>query len=157
MNMTLSIRHFHPGEETQVCELVTRVFDELVAPGLVPEGVEEFLSYVQPDSLRERSQTGYMTLVAALGDEMVGVIQIKSHHHVSLYFVDQAHLGKGIGKELWWRALAICRRERPDLAEITVNSSLYAVPIYEKLGFRQTRPEQVVNGIRFVPMVVGVR
>jgi predicted GNAT family N-acyltransferase len=157
MNMTLSIRHFHPGEETQVCELVTRVFDELVAPGLVPEGVEEFLSYVQPDSLRERSQTGYMTLVAALGDEMVGVIQIKSHHHVSLYFVDQAHLGEGIGKELWWRALAICRRERPDLAEITVNSSLYAVPIYEKLGFRQTRPEQVVNGIRFVPMVVGVR
>jgi GNAT superfamily N-acetyltransferase len=130
MNMTLSIRHFHPGEETQVCELVTRVFDELVAPGLVPEGVEEFLSYVQPDSLRERSQTGYMTLVATLGDEMVGVIQIKSHHHVSLYFVDQAHLGKGIGKELWWRALAICRRERPDLAEITVNSSLYAVPIF---------------------------
>jgi GNAT superfamily N-acetyltransferase len=156
MNETLSIRPMQPGEETQVCELVTRVFDATVAPDFVPEGIQEFLSFVQPDALQKRSRTGYMTLVATLGDEMVGVIQMKSYHHVSLYFVDQAHMREGIGKALWRRALAICRRERPDLTQITVNSSLYAVPIYEKLGFRQTKPEQVVNGIRFVPMVVGV-
>lgn len=156
MNETLSIRHMQPGEEAQVCELITQVFDEFVAPGFVPEGIEEFLSFVQPDALRERSRTGYTTLVATLGDEMAGVIQMKNHHHISLYFVDQAHMGEGIGKELWCRALAESRRERPDLAQITVNSSPYAVPVYEKLGFRQTMPEQVVNGIRFVPMVVGV-
>ena len=53
-------------------------------------------------------------------------------------------------------ALAICRREKPDLVAITVNSSPYAVPIYERLGFRQTKPEQVVDGIRIVPMAVEV-
>jgi GNAT superfamily N-acetyltransferase len=143
-----------PGEETRVCDLITRVFNEFVAPDFPPEGIEEFLKFVQPDALRDRSRAGYLTLVATLGDEMVGVIQMKGRDHISLYFVDQAHMGEGIGRDLWRQALGQCRRERPDLAEITVNSSLYAVPIYEKLGFRQTEAEQVVNGIRFVPMVV---
>lgn len=35
----------------------------------------------------------------------------------------------------------------------TVNSSPYAVKIYEHLGFRATDSEQTVNGLRFTPMV----
>jgi GNAT superfamily N-acetyltransferase len=156
MTASLSIQPIRPGQETPVCELITRVFDEFVAPDLSAEGAREFLKFVQPDALRERSRAGYLTLVARLGGEMAGVIQMKGYDHISLYFVDRAHMGRGIGRKLWRRALAICRRQRPDLAEITVNSSLYAVPIYEKLGFRQAKPEQVVNGIRYVPMVVGL-
>jgi predicted GNAT family N-acyltransferase len=154
MNTTLSIRLMQPGEETQVCELITQVFDELVAPDFSPEGVEEFLKYVQPDALRERSEANHFALVATLGKQIVGVIELRNHNHISLYFVDQAHLGMGIGKELWRRTLAICRRENPELPHISVNSSPYAVPIYEKLGFRQTKAEQVVHGIRFVPMAI---
>jgi predicted GNAT family N-acyltransferase len=36
--------------------------------------------------------------------------------------------------------------------EISVNSSLYAVEAYERLGFVATDTEQQKNGIRFVPM-----
>ena len=154
MNTTLSIQLMQPGEETQVCELITQVFDEFIAPDFSPEGVEEFLKYVQPDALRERSEANHFALVATLGEQIVGVIEIRNHNHISLYFVDQAHLWVGIGKELWRRALAICRRENPELPHISVNSSPYAVPIYEKLGFHQTKAEQVVHGIRFVPMVI---
>ncbi|WP_460645598.1 GNAT family N-acetyltransferase [Lacrimispora brassicae] len=35
---------------------------------------------------------------------------------------------------------------------MTVNSSPYAVEIYHKLGFVDTDTEQLVNGIRFIPM-----
>jgi len=35
---------------------------------------------------------------------------------------------------------------------MTVNSSLYAVEIYRRLGFVDTNTEQIVNGIRFIPM-----
>lgn len=153
-NTDLWFRLMQSGEETRVSDLVFRVFDEFVAPDFPPEGVEEFLRYIQPDVLRQRSATNHFALLAELGDEVVGVIELRDCEHISLYFVDRAHMGRGIGNELWRRALAICRRERPDLAEISVNSSLYAVPIYERLGFRQTKPEQMVNGIRFVPMVM---
>jgi len=36
--------------------------------------------------------------------------------------------------------------------KITVNSSPYAVKIYEKLGFVPDGNEQMVDGIRFTPM-----
>lgn len=154
MYESVAFRSLQPGEETRVCELVGRVFDEFVAPDFPPEGIEEFLKFIQPDALRERLGTDSFALLATLDDEVVGVIEIRDHEHISLYFVDQAHMGEGIGRELWCRALAICCQEMPNLVQVSVNSSLYAVPIYEKLGFRQTKPEQVVNGIRFVPMAV---
>ena len=40
-----------------------------------------------------------------------------------------------------------------DKQNITVNSSLYAVGIYEKLGFIKTAEAQTDSGIQFVPMV----
>jgi GNAT superfamily N-acetyltransferase len=157
MNPTFSIRPMQPGEETQVYELVMRVFDEYVAPDFPPEGVEEFLKFIQPDVLRHRSATDSIALLATLDDEVVGVIELRDLQHISLYFVDQAYMGQGIGRDLWRQALAICRRERPDLSHISVNASLYAVPVYERLGFRQWKPEQVVKGIRFVPMAFTLK
>lgn len=36
---------------------------------------------------------------------------------------------------------------------LTVNSSPYAVPAYEKLGFQLNGEEETVSGIRFQPMI----
>ena len=35
---------------------------------------------------------------------------------------------------------------------ITVNSSRYAVPIYEKIGFIKTEEEKEQDGLKFTPM-----
>lgn len=156
MNSPIVIRRMQPGEETRVAELVLRVFDEFVAPDFPPEGVEEFRKFVQPDVLGWRLARNHFALLATREDELLGVIEIRDGEHISLYFVDPAHMGQGIGRELWRRALAVCLREKPGLARISVNSSLYAVPVYERLGFRQTKPEQVVNGIRVVPMAISL-
>ncbi len=53
-------------------------------------------------------------------------------------------------------ALARCRAAEPDLQVITVNSSSYAVRIYEKMGFKATDVEQEENGIIFTPMKLTV-
>lgn len=39
-------------------------------------------------------------------------------------------------------------------SHVTVNSSAYAVPVYQHLGFVVMRPEQCVSGIRFTPMTL---
>lgn len=57
---------------------------------------------------------------------------------------------KGIGRGLLERASAECIKNGS--GKIDVNSSLFAVEIYQKLGFARTKPEQLLNGIRFVPM-----
>ena len=49
-------------------------------------------------------------------------------------------------------AIAVCWEHKPDLCRVGVHSSLWAAHVYEKLGFRQTKPEQESHGIRFVEM-----
>ena len=110
-----------------------------------------------PGSLAQRVQDNHFVLVAIAHDEIVGMIEVRDHDHVSLFFVDPRFHRRGIGKELMQRALDTCRHNRPDLQQIDVNSSSYGVPVYERLGFRPAAPEQVKNGIRFVPMVLELQ
>jgi ribosomal protein S18 acetylase RimI-like enzyme len=142
-----------PGEEGPVCSLVGRVFDEFVAPDCSPEGVREFLRYAEPGAMLNRVLGGdHFILVAVAHERIVGMIEMRECYHICLCFVDRAYQARGIGRSLWSRALDTCVQRRPGLCEVDVNSSLFAVPFYERLGFRTTGPEQVNGGIRFVPM-----
>ena len=148
----IEIRPLKQGEEARVCDLVLAVFDRFVAPEFSPEGREEFCRYVQPELLAERAQRDHAVLVAAAGERITGVIELRDGHHVSLFFVDEAYQGRGLGGRLFREALALGQAQAGAAGQISVNSSVYAVPIYERLGFAQTGSEETQNGIRFVPM-----
>jgi hypothetical protein len=48
-------------------------------------------------------------------------------------------------------------QEKAVMEAITVNSSPYAVPVYEKLGFWRMGTEEIKNGIRCVPLRLNMR
>jgi len=154
MAAPLIFRPIGKGEEEKVCNFVIHVFNEFIAPHYSQEGVNEFLKYVQPDALLQRLQKNHFTLLAMVQNRMVGMIEIRANNHVSLLFVDRSFQRKGISRELLRYALEICRKNKPDLREVTVNASPNAVPVYERLGFRPTRSEQIVHGIHFTPMIL---
>ena len=68
--------------------------------------------------------------------------------HIALFFVDGKYHMQGIGRQLW----NVMLRENPN-HELTVHSSLYAIPVYERLGFVKTGAIQTENGITYLPMV----
>ncbi len=151
-------RAIKAGEEQQVCDLVVRVFTESVAPLYSPEGVQEFLTYAaHPSHLRERLGANRFVLVAELQGRIVGAVEVRNCDHISLFFIDGKSQRKGIGRELWCQALDTCLANRPEVNKITVHSSPNAVEAYQRLGFQAEGPEQIVNGIRFVPMAFAVR
>ena len=154
IDKTLTYRPLSAKDTLEVSELVARVFNEFVAPEYSAEGVQEFQRYIQPSAFRARAQTNHFSLISLEQNKVVGVIEMGGYIHVSLLFVAPEFQRRGIAKELLRRALQICRANEPKLSEITVNSSSYAVPIYERLGFRRAGGRQVRNGIGFLPMVL---
>lgn len=66
---------------------------------------------------------------------------------MALFFVKGACHGRGIGRRLWNALL-----EDSAANAVTVHSSLFAVPVYEKLGFVRLGPDCETDGIRYVPM-----
>jgi predicted GNAT family N-acyltransferase len=62
--------------------------------------------------------------------------------------------GQGIASTLWDIAKEAAASDG-NTGRFTVNSSVNAVPIYERFGFVATGAVQVQNGIAFVPMELG--
>jgi GNAT superfamily N-acetyltransferase len=155
---SIKYQEMKPGEESEISGLVASVFMEFVAPGYAQEGVDEFLSFVTPEKIRGRVQAGEsFVLTAKEENALAGIIEIKNIDHVALLFVAKKYHRQGIAKKLFELALARSCSLKPELREVSVNSSPYAVNIYKRLGFKQTGPEQVLNGIRFIPLVCALR
>lgn len=126
-------------------------FNQFVRDDCTQEGIHEFFRATRVMVFNQPSNHFIMVVVAQ--GKIVGMIDIKENRHICLFFVDSSYQRQGVGKALLDHALAYCLRNTPEVTAIDVHSSLFAVPIYKKLGFRQTKPEQIRNGIRFVEMV----
>ena len=159
MDDALVYRYLQPGEETAVCNLVTRVFNEFIAPDYTDEGTREFNAYIEPERLASRYQSNHKVIVATIAthhDEIVGMLELRNGEHISLLFVDKRFQHKGISRRLVQQAIDICRQDNPNQRQMSVNSSPYALPVYKRLGFHVTQPEQVSHGIRYIPMVLDL-
>ncbi len=138
------IRELRKEEIGEALDLVSRVFQSYEVPDYTEEGVETF-----NQSIHEESYLAKLRWYGAFAPEgLVGVLATRSGGaHIALFFVEGKRHRQGIGKRLFQAAEADNHSER-----MTVNSSPYAVPVYHRLGFRDTDAEQVVNGLRFTPM-----
>lgn len=135
-------------EIQEALELIWQVFSQFEAPEYSPEGIEEFKAYIDLAGTKRRIEIQELKLWGyQQKNKLVGVIGIRPPAHISLLFVDPAYHRQGIARSLYQAASAAMGEPT-----ITVNSSPFAVPVYRRLGFKETTEEQTVNGIRFIPM-----
>ena len=114
------------------------------------KGAEFFLESITPEAIRSYiSDPSYYYLVAFQDEELAGVAALKEGTHLFHLFVAPPFQKKGLSRQLWD---AIQDGAKLDNSKFTVNSTPYAVPVYEKLGFNVTGPRTEMNGIAFVPM-----
>lgn len=125
-------------------DLVWKVFLKYEAPFYTKEGVETFHKFIT-DLNKMKTLTFYGMYD---NDKIIGVIATRNNgNHITLFFVDGNYHKKGIGTKLFKVVI-----ENATSRVITVNSSVYAVEVYHKLGFIDTDTEKIENGIRFTPM-----
>lgn len=142
----IEIRRISGNEIAQAIDLSWEVFLQFEAPEYSDEGVRTFR-----ESLDDKERAASLDWFGAFEDgRLVGTISVREPCHLGGFFVKADCHGKGYGRMLF----EAVKREYPNRA-ITVNSSPYAVPIYEHLGFRATDSEQTVTGVRFTPMIFG--
>ena len=143
-------REMQPGEEPAVCDLVARVFSEYVASDYEQAGIEEFFRFANPEALKERMQSDGFVLVAQQADALVGMLEFFPPDCIAMLFVTLRH--RGVAKQLLAQAIGKARSIDAELSRLIVHSSLYAVPIYQKMGFRKTGSAVTENGITYIPM-----
>lgn len=116
------------------------------------EGIEEFQNYIEKDNISPMIMANKMVAFTCLQEnKIVGFLALRPVHHISLLFVDKQFHRRGIAKALFEKAKKYVQTHTAQQI-ITVNSSPYAQPVYERLGFTAQGDEKTVNGITFIPM-----
>lgn len=90
----------------------------------------------------------YRHYVAESDAGLSGFIALRDESHVYHLFVRTDLHRQGVARALWEYAKSCSSHRR-----FTVNSSLFAVAVYERFGFVATDIPQTKNGLAFVPMV----
>ena len=140
----MEIRQLLNNKKDEALLFVKRVYIESKDESYSEQGIETFCNFVDNKKI-----TKSFKVYGAFEDNILkGVIATDSQkRHICLFFVDKVSQGKGIGKELI--NIVVNNNEN---SYITVNSSRYGVPIYEKLGFIKIEEEKEQDGLKFTPM-----
>ncbi len=145
----MKLRDAKAGDLKPITDLIIHCSEQFILPRLSDEGKQTYLRSHSLDQMKERiDQFQYQLLED--NEKIVGIVGMRRPSHLFHLHVAPERHGQGFGRMLWTaakdRAIQI---DRPD--KFTVNSSAYAVPFYEKLGFVAGKLE-VRNGVEYVPM-----
>ena len=140
----IEVKQLLNNEKDEALLFAKRVFIESENESYSKEGIETFCNFVDNKKI-----TKLFKVYGAFEDNILkGLIATdRRKRHINLFFVDKVSQGKGIGKKLM--NIVVNNNEN---SYITVNSSRYGVPIYEKLGFVKIEEEKEQDGLKFTPM-----
>ena len=150
------VRQLGQEEILPALHLIWEVFAEDTAPGYTPQGVVEFQKFIKYENIMQYVSKRDMVFFGAFeAGELLGASAVRTTGHICLFFVKKKYQRKGIGRMLFH---AMCQHCTQVLAvtRITVNAAPGSVEIYSHLGMRVKAPEEVKDGIRFVPMEMEV-
>jgi predicted GNAT family N-acyltransferase len=140
---------FSVGEETEISSLIIKIFDEFIGSEYSELGQQNFRSFASPKSILERNMNGNILLTYKINKQIVGIIEVRENKHICLFFVDPTHHNKGIGRQLMQKLLQMLVGKTESLS---VYSSKFAEPIYQKLGFKSLGKLKEKDGIKYIPM-----
>lgn len=111
-------------------------------------GAELFLESITANALAGYiADPRYRFYAAFDGADLAGFIAIRDGSHLFHLFVAPEFQRRGLATRLWQLATASGTSKA-----FTVNSTRFAVPVYERFGFVQSGPPAEKHGICFVPM-----
>lgn len=147
----MHIRPINASDLPAVAAMLRELSLEFVVNDTSADVATRFTEAHDEAALRDNMHAGDVCYVAELDQALAGFISVREQRHIFHLFVSKVHHGKGIARALWEHA-RLRTQPQGSSAIFTVNSSNYAVPVYERLGFVRTAPTQCKNGIYFNPM-----
>lgn len=119
---------------------------------LAPDGAgaEKFMQSMVPEAIA-RYVTGeeYQYWTGWLGGDLAGVVALRHGTHLFHLYVARRFHGQGLARQMWEVARAAAATAGQG---VTVNASVYGLPMYEHFGFVATRPRVEQDGVAYVPM-----
>jgi GNAT superfamily N-acetyltransferase len=148
----VTIRPAGPDDAEAISALETRLAEKFITPEYSGTGAAVLMESLTAEATKDRMGQGVWYFVAVEDDAIVGVAALIPRGHLYHLFVDEAHHNQGIARRLW-EMVRDEARAHGNPGRITVNSSRYAVPFYERIGFTKDGGVTEKNEVTCQPML----
>lgn len=147
----MRIRPIEDRDVPAVARLLQVLAREFIVNESTPEGASTFLRENDEAAIGRYIEQGHVYHVAESDGEIAGFIAIRDRAHLFHMFVAAKWQRQGVARKLWETARQAAI-DAGGCGNFTVNSSNFAVPVYEAMGFVRTAPMQSLKGLFFNPM-----
>ncbi|HEY0023092.1 MAG TPA: GNAT family N-acetyltransferase [Longimicrobium sp.] len=148
----ITIREATTDDAGHISALIASLARYFLADPDRPQDAAAFFETITPLAIADSIASGrYRYHLAESAGELAGIVGVRDAGHLYHLMVAEPFQRQGIASQLW----DLAKRAAADdgnTGRFTVNSSVNAVPVYERFGFRATGAVQVQNGIAFMPM-----
>ena len=147
----MQIRSIQDNDVPAVARLLKVLARQFIVHESSLVGAATFLRENEETAIRRYIALGHVYHVAEPDGDIAGFVAVRERNHLFHMFVGVRWQRQGVGRQLWEaaRAQAIAAGGS---GEFTVNSSNFAVPMYEAMGFVRTAPMQSMKGLLYNPM-----
>lgn len=92
----MKITNASSSDSNELSNFIKIVFDSSVANFYTEQGNSEFYKYITPEAIESHLKNDHWILKAEIDKKLVGIIEIRSNHHLSMLFVDPKYQRQGI-------------------------------------------------------------
>src|SRR3989344_100268 len=152
--MNIKIRKFKDSDILGVVSLIKETFYKYNKKEATKTGIKNYLTYysINKDNLEKVKISFLKTpifFVSLDNKKIVGMIRGTKSYMVNL-FVNGNYHNQGIGRELVNKFENEAKKQV--YSEIKIRASLFAVPFYQKIGYKKTTGIKNYKGIKVYPM-----
>lgn len=135
-----------PADAPAIGTLARRVTRRWILPDLPSSAAPLLMAGMGARVIRGKIAAGQRFHLACREDgRVVGVAAMRGDSHLFQFFVSTRMQRRGIARQLWLRVMRDAMR-RAGTRRFTLNSSIMAVPAYQRLGFVRDGPLLISAG-----------
>lgn len=135
----IKIRKFKKTDIYQIADLIKKVFKEFNTKGQTKKAIKAYLAYYDTKNNLKGTTKNFLKskifFVATQKNKIIGVVRGNKERITNLY-IDGHYHKRGIGRKL----MHIFEKsaKKTGSSQIKIRSSLFAVPFYQKIGYKKT-------------------
>ena len=149
----MKIRKARKKDVFEISMLISKTFEKFCSDDGTKEGVKRYIDLHNPKKNLENIQKSYykspIFFIAVQNNKIMGVIRGNSSKIGNLFVKEEYHK-KGIAKKLISRFEKEAKKNNSK--EIKICASLYAIPFYQKMGYKKTTGIKNFHGLKIFLM-----
>lgn len=152
----MKFRKFKKGDIRQVAKIKNSVFSKFNSSEYFKkDAIQWYLNFTNPKKSDEELFEAFhisdksIFYVAEENNKIIGYIKGNKDRIANLFVLGNSHK-KGVGKKL----VGLLEKEakKQNSKEIKIRSSIYAVPFYQKMGYKKTTGVRNFHNLKIQPM-----